>query len=98
MKHMLFGVLLVCGHEPGNAGPELKEIRTASDTVLVAFFKSSNAIGPYWNRTMKAGEVNVDDKSLWKLDGRPVEAIERFVTLSDTCDHHIYLQVPKLVG
>lgn len=97
MKCALIAVLLACGREPGNAEPELKEIRTASDTVLAVLFKSSSPAGPFWNRTLKAGEVSIEDRSMWKLDGRPVEAIERFVTLSDTCDHHIYLQVPKLV-
>lgn len=98
MIPLLWSALLACDHGPGNAAPELKEIRTASDTVLVVFFKSPRAAGPFWSRTLQAGDVNVDDRSLWRLDGRPAEAIERFVTLSDTCDHHIYLQVPKLVS
>ena len=67
----------------------LKEIRTASKDVLVAFFKSD---------TIVLDEVNTGDLSLWKLDGQPVKAIHRFVTESNACDHYIYLKVPVLVN
>lgn len=69
------------------AEPVLKEIRTASDRVLVAFFTSD---------TIWADEVNTADAILWKLNGRPVEAISKFVTEADLCNHHIYLQMPGL--
>jgi len=97
VKRLLVLAGLLCGSAPGNATPAFKEVRTASDTVLVACFRSLKASGPVWNRVVQANEVNTDDPSPWKLDGRPVGAIHKFVTPTDTCDHHIYLEVPKLV-
>ena len=67
----------------------MKEVRTASNTVLVAYFKST---------VIKADEVNTADLSAWKLNGQPVTAIDKFATEADACDHHIYLQVPALVN
>ncbi len=67
----------------------MKEIRTASNNVLVAYFKST---------VIQADEVNTGDVSAWKLNGQPVLAINKFVTEADACDHHIYLQVPPLVN
>ena len=67
----------------------LKEIRTASKDVLVAYFKST---------VINANEVNTTNLASWKLNGQPVTAINKFVTEADACDHHIYLQVPALVN
>ncbi|MGE4569233.1 MAG: cellulase N-terminal Ig-like domain-containing protein, partial [Bacteroidales bacterium] len=69
------------------AKPHLKEIRTASNRVLVAFFSSD---------TLWADEVNTADETLWRLNGKPVEALHKFVTEADLCNHHIYLQMPGL--
>lgn len=66
----------------------MKEVRTASDTVLVAYFKST---------VIQADEVNIADPSAWRLNGQPVGALHRFVTEADACDHHIYMEVPTLV-
>ncbi len=66
----------------------LKEIRTASDDVLVAYFKSN---------IIQADEAKTDDITTWKIDGKPVLAIHKFVTEADACDHHIYLQTSKLI-
>jgi endoglucanase len=67
----------------------LKEIRTASNNVLAAYFEST---------VVQADEVNTGDVSAWKLNGQPVLAINKFVTEADACDHHVYLQVPPLVN
>jgi len=80
---------LLCCSLSANAALSLKEIRTASNDVLVACFKSG---------IIQADEVNTGDVSVWKLNGRPVTAIHKFVTEADACDHHIYLQVPPLVS
>src|ERR1035437_3364735 len=98
MKHLLILVSFLYGFLSANAQLSFKEIRTASDTVLVAFFKSSNASGPVWNRVIQTNEVNTDDPSLWKLNGQPVTAINKFVTEADAVDYHIYLQVPQLTN
>ena len=72
-----------------NAELSLKEIRTVSNNILVAYYKSD---------IIKADEVNTTDLSLWKLNDQPATAINRFVTEANACDHHIYLQVPTLVN
>jgi len=74
---------------PANAELSLKEIRTASNDVLVAYFKST---------VIQADEVNTANVSDWKLNGQAVMAINKFVTEADACDHHIYLRVPPLVN
>ena len=65
----------------------LKEIRTASDDILVAVFNSD---------IVDLEGVDVSDPSKWKLGRKPVNAIHKFVTEADASEHHIYLEVPKL--
>ena len=89
MKRLMACAVFLCFVAPAVAELSLKEIRTASNTVLVAYFKST---------VIKADEVNTADLSAWKLNGQPVTAIDKFVTEADACDHHIYLQVPALVN
>jgi endoglucanase len=79
---------LCCGL-PAYAELSLKEVRTASNHVLVAYFTST---------VIRADEVNVVDVSAWRLNGKPAAAIHRFVTEADACDHHVYLEVPDLVN
>lgn len=67
----------------------LKEIRTASKDVLVAYFTST---------VLNTNEVSTTNLAEWKLNGQPVTAINKFVTEADACDHFIYLQVPALVN
>ncbi len=81
MKSLFLLPILFVG--AANAELVLKEIRTASDSVLVAYFKSS---------IIQADEVNTTDVSLWKLNGRPASGISKFVPDADACDHHIYLR------
>jgi hypothetical protein len=50
--------------------------------VLVAHFTST---------ILQADEVNTADLGSWKLNGETVEAIHKFVTEADACDHHIFL-------
>ncbi len=89
MKRLLVLVSFLCCTPPVNAELSLKEIRTASNNVLEAYFKST---------VVQADEVTTGDVSAWKLNGQPVLAINKFVTEADACDHHIYLQVPPLVN
>jgi len=85
---LVLGVLL-CATASAEAALTLKEIRTASNNVLVAYFKGT---------TIKADEVDTAALSSWKLNGQPATAINKFVTEADACDHHVYLQVPALVN
>ena len=89
MKRLLAAALCLGSILAANAELTLKEIRTASKNVLVAYFKST---------VINANEVNTSDLAAWKLNGQPVAAINKFVTEADACDHHIYLQVPELVS
>ena len=89
MKRLWVLVGFLCCGLSAQAELSLKEIRTASNNVLVAYFKST---------VIHADEVNTADVSAWKLNGQPVTAINKFVTEADACDHHIYLQVPTLVN
>jgi hypothetical protein len=75
-----------------------KEVRTASDTVLVALFESRDVTGPVWDRRIRTNEVNIADPALWKLDGRPATAIHQFVTPAEYCEYHVYLKGWKLVN
>jgi len=89
LKRPLVLALCLCSPLVANAELTLKEIRTASKDVLVAYFKSTK---------IDANEVNTGDLAAWKFNGQPVTAINKFVTEADACEHHIYLQVPTLVN
>jgi len=89
MKRFLVLISCLCCSLSVHAELSLTEIRTASNNVLVAYYKSD---------IIKADEVDINDVSLWKLNGQPVSAINKFVTEANACDHHIYLQVPTLVN
>jgi endoglucanase len=88
MKRLLIITICLWSSLAANAELTLKEIRTASKDVLVAYFKST---------VINADEVNTTNLASWKLNGQPVTAINKFVTEADACDHHVYLQVPTLV-
>ena len=66
----------------------LKEVRSASTNVLVAFFASD---------TTDVAEVDIESISKWKINGRSPSNIFRYATKADDCDHHIYLQTSDLV-
>jgi len=65
----------------------LKEIRTASNDVLVAFFTGD---------TLDVNAISIEDRSAWTVNGEPVAEIYKFATEGDLCDHHIYLKTSKL--
>lgn len=89
MKRLSVLISFLCCSLSVHAELSLTEIRTASNNVLVACYKSD---------IIKADEVDTNDMSLWKLNGQHVSAINKFVTEANACDHHIYLQVPTLVN
>ena len=65
----------------------LKEVRTASNTVIVAFFTSD---------TVKTDEIDIADLSLWKINGKPAKSINKYVMQANKCNHHIYLETDQL--
>jgi endoglucanase len=99
MKHLLILVGFLYGFLPANAQQlSFKEIRTASDTVLVAFFKDAYWSGPVYSQVWATNQVMTSNLSQWTLNGQPVTAANRFVTEANAVDYHIYLQVPKLTN
>lgn len=65
----------------------LREVRTVSNDIVVAFFTSD---------TMDISESDSSDLSQWKLNGEPCSAIYRYITKADAADHHIYLKTSPL--
>ncbi|SPE60887.1 putative Glycosyl hydrolase family 9 [Verrucomicrobia bacterium] len=98
MKPLWIIAGLLCASLEADAQPPLQELRTASGTELVAFFHSTNISGPVWATVYSTNEVDISQPSLWTLNGRPVTALNEFVTESDGVDYHIYLQVPQLTN
>jgi endoglucanase len=69
------------------AKPILKEIRTASNNVVVAFFTSD---------TLNVDEIVTNDSTQWKINGQIPKRIFKYVTESEACDFHIYLVTSPL--
>ena len=89
MKHA-FVILMFLGCSlTVQAKLSLREVRTASNNVLVAYYQSD---------IIKADEVDTNDVSQWRINDQSVAAIHKFVTEANACDHHIYLQGPTLVN
>jgi endoglucanase len=66
---------------------QIREIRTASDRVLVVFLTGD---------TLNVNEADVSDLSKWRINGNPADSISVFATQADPCDHHVYLRTGKL--
>lgn len=69
------------------AKPELKELRTASNNVLVLFFSSD---------TINVNEIDTKDLSQWAINGQAPDSIYKYVTQANLCDHHVFLVTSKL--
>jgi endoglucanase len=65
----------------------IREVRSASNDVLVIFFTSD---------TLDLNEVDISNPAAWKINGQPCKSIHRYSTKADMCDHHIYLQTDDL--
>ncbi len=74
--------LLIAGFFSLNAKPELKEIRTASNHVIVLYFESDS---------VDLSEINTENFSDWKINGKQPSEIYQYFTESRTGNHHIYL-------
>ena len=77
MKRLSLLVILLCCTLSANAELTFQEIRTASNNVLVVYYKSD---------VLLANEVDINDLSDWKLNGQAVKAINKFVTEANACD------------
>ena len=81
-------IIVVCTTINAEAKLTLQEVRSASRDVLVVFFTSD---------TLNLTEVDISNRSDWKINGQPCLAIFRYATKANNCDHHIYLQTSDLV-
>ena len=87
-KLLIFTLIASLAALVTEAKPVLKEIRTSSDHVIVAYFTSE---------TVKADEIDISDPGIWKIDGKPAVSIHKYVMQADACDHHVYLETDRLV-
>src|SRR5512145_3205838 len=91
MKRTLFALvsflLILLSAQTADAKLTLKEVRTASKNVLVAFFTSD---------TLNINEVDISNAAQWKINGVPCKGISQYSTEGDACDHHVYLQTSDL--
>lgn len=65
----------------------LKELRTASNDVIVALFNSD---------VVNMNGVDISNPSKWTVNRKPVNGLHKYVTEADACDHYIYIDVPQL--
>ena len=66
----------------------LSEIRTASDRVLVAFFKCD---------TFHINAIDISNQAAWKINGKPATAVHLYAMQTDGIHFHVYLETDKLV-
>ncbi|MFC1551340.1 glycoside hydrolase family 9 protein [Candidatus Latescibacterota bacterium] len=109
MKWIISLILLLSFTLTASAEITLREIRTASNTVLTVVFESEKTPPNNYNlwikETFDVDAVNTDDMSEWKLNGIQPFVIHKFVTESSaTCDrpkvaeYHIFIEVPRLIN
>ncbi len=75
--------------QPGQPDPTLKlrEVRTASDRILIAVFTSD---------IVDLEGVDISDPAKWKVGRKPASALHKWVTEAEGSEHRVYLEVPKL--
>ena len=84
---LLIALSVLCGISNAKAEVTLKEIRSASNDVLVAFFAGDS---------VDINEIDIEEKSQWKINGIPAVNIYKYATQSNPSDHHIYLETSNL--
>ena len=87
VRYLLVILMALFLYKPVMAHLIFKEIRTASNNVLVAFFTSD---------TLDMQEANIDNLSDWTLNGKPALNLFRYATQANPCDHHIYIETDRL--
>jgi|GEM_PF-374274 len=89
MRRIVLAAILLCWPFTANAALTLKEVRTASNTVIEVYFTST---------TINANEVDTSNPSQWTVNGQAATAINKYVMQASACDHHIFLTVPALAS
>ena len=80
-------LFILHGIPAANAEVTLKEMRSASDDVLVAFFTGDS---------VDVNEIGTGEASQWSINGNPAIEIHEYATQADFCDYHVYLKTSKL--
>jgi len=75
-----------------NETPQItfSEVRTASDRVLAAFLVSEKD-------DVYADAIDVSNRSEWKINGKPAEAVHLYAMKTVGMHFHVYLETDKLV-
>ncbi len=90
MRKILLATAAICWPLTAQAALTLKEVRTASSTVIDVYFTST---------TVNANEVDTSNLSQWTVGGQAATAINRYMMqVATTGDHHVYLTVPTLTS
>ena len=90
MSRLLLATVAICCPLTAQAALTLKEVRTASNTVIEVFFTST---------TLNANEVSTADPSQWTVNGQAATAVNRYMMqVARTANHHVYLTVPPLAS
>ena len=84
---ILLIALLFCCVSGLYAEVSFQAIHSASSDVLVAFFTGGTAA---------LDEVNIDDISRWRINGKPASGIFLYAAAADPSDYHVYLQTSRL--
>jgi endoglucanase len=87
IKPLLLLVAVLFGMQFSYARLTFKEVRTASDNIIVLYYTSD---------TVNVNEINIDSIGKWKINGTPAINLHRFATNADKCDHFVYLETNKL--
>ncbi len=87
IKIILSSLIILLNVSNTYAELTLKEVRTASKNILVAFFTSD---------IIDVNEADISNTKDWKINKRPVKKIYKYVMQADPCDHHIYLETNNL--
>ncbi|MFW5960158.1 MAG: glycoside hydrolase family 9 protein, partial [Chitinivibrionales bacterium] len=90
MKRTMTLMLVLSCWLSANAVLSLEEVRTASDNVIVVFFKNEG-------ENAEVDDVDVTDPSQWTVNGSPAEAVNIYVMPQSGFNNHVYLTVAELV-
>ena len=66
-----------------------REVRTASDNIIVAFFTGDE---------IDAEAIDVSNPESWKINGNPAEIVGNYAMQASSFDYHVYLKSGKMNG
>ena len=66
-----------------------REVRTASDNIIVAFFTGDE---------IEAEAIDLSNPERWKINGNPAEIVGNYAMQASSFDYHVYLKSGKMNG